>query len=1452
MLKTINDDENKKLNFYNVASKKHATMATNHNQKYGKLSRLELQDLLRQRTYGFTGQKRARNYNFNGDRAGLIDILNDIDRNPYKKSNTEYFELQQALKGNKDFTGPRTKERMRAFIQEEAKRPINPYKNLTRPQLQDELKNRLRGINKEQKKALGINLTVSNQRLKQLLTNLDINPIRRAPTEYELLYGQYKSNPNFKGRRTLENLRTFKQYNEDIQGLKEPQEINQNYINKFNQTLSQFKNNKYGINPDDLEAMFNNISNSPNYYVMNFTMENGNINQVPLRDVNIENIIKSINDRANFNINTTSFGTKDEWAELDYENIVKMEITPVKYFKKDLDGVRSAIDKKNRKQSGFFKKSIKAEYYNEFDLTKYQIYNIDKEAYYKDELKTEEGQKKYNMTQIYFTMDPQRAISEMMNKTESECCLIHTLRRAGIETELINAVMVNLSLGRKEVNIPLSKLQEIAKMIKRKIVIKTVGLTDNAKRRELTYNKEEKETLYIAQYDNHYFLYEPETQYTEFFLKYHKQLKEYFESGQAKKYNWADDRLKFNKFSNGMFKIDKSRKYSYLDSLELVIKLDQYDFLEEYSHALHCANVYLATPSLHNIKEEQQTPKEKKESKVNPKGELFNLPSEVREGKTPVPVFIYADTETQINDEEGNDIYHKPISFHFRIENDREEYPVIMNTVGCSKYDIGRKIQNALHTAIRRNQTRNGFNFEELDSKGLFEINKLKNVKMMFHNLKYDKTVLSRYFTTTEELTKDGNLYSWTFKIYGPEFKPTLNKDKPIFITAVDSFKHLSTGLSKIPKMLNIEGLAKKEAIAYKYHRKANMYITSVEKVETYKQLLKPKDQNHFIEILEESLSNGNPYEFNAIQGTFNPTLYYNDYLKQDTNVLMEVVQKYRVLMNKITGLDTNNILTISSLGHSYAKNEGVYDGLYEVKGGLREYIQKSIRGGRVFVNPKYRKQAITDIVSDLDKVSLYPSSMKRLAEEYGLPMGEIYRGGALKFEEYQSPAVSWYVVTIKITKINKAQQVPLLTIKDEEGLLKYINNLPINDKGEEQHIIMEVDKITLEDLLRLHKIEFEITDGVYWKTENGVNKKMANFILSLHVLRCQYKKSNPAMATLIKLIMNSIYGKTITKRGDTKTIYKQPYEADNYLFNNFGLIKTVEKQFSDEDKHITTRFELRDYDKSSVFNYVGGAILAMSKRIMGEVFEIMDENNYPVYYTDTDSIHMNKADVKPLEDLFIKRYGRKLIGTDLGQLHEDFNLEYDQLDEKGNEILDEYLTVKTLKCDDVLSIYHVPIEPKVYLDVLKGNNKEGNLTFELHIRIKGITKGGIKHKIDEYKTKISTLQNPYKYFKRILKHHKITTPISSIERLDEIEAVIRLFNDIRHNKEITFNMNPNGADKPTFEFTNSGVKEHRNFYRTLNKKKERTDSGDVIIWTGTREELYNTTSTTSITPQEP
>ena len=77
-----------------------------------------------------------------------------------------------------------------------------------------------------------------------------------------------------------------------------------------------------------------------------------------------------------------------------------------------------------------------------------------------------------------------------------------------------------------------------------------------------------------------------------------------------------------------------------------------------------------------------------------------------------------------------------------------------------------------------------------------------------------------------------------------------------------------------------------------------------------------------------------------------------------------------------------------------------------------------------------------------------------------------------------------------------------------------------------------------------------------------------------------------------------------------------------------------------------------------AVSPHLGCQILSYSKRIMKQVMCLADDQNIKIHYQDTDSMHIEAHKVDMLNRLYKRKYGKELIGEELGQFHNDFGPE--------------------------------------------------------------------------------------------------------------------------------------------------------------------------------------------------
>lgn len=585
------------------------------------------------------------------------------------------------------------------------------------------------------------------------------------------------------------------------------------------------------------------------------------------------------------------------------------------------------------------------------------------------------------------------------------------------------------------------------------------------------------------------------------------------------------------------------------------------------------------------------------------------------------------------------------------------------------------------------------------------------NSLVYFHNLGYDIRQFNDYIIN-KECCKNT-------KVMNAEI---IYNDKKIYFK--DTLSIVSMKLADFPKSFNLD-CGQKEMFPYKYYtfenfeKYNNMGLIS----EAGKQELK---HNWNQKIFEENLNKLGI----AADGKFNMVEYVKFYCCQDVRILKQGFQKFRKMCWESLKIDVNKTLTAPSLANQYFTRE-IYEKIpdYYLYGGIvRAFIQKAVYGGRCMTRLN-KRWIVNEDLADFDAVSLYPSAMKRLYCVKGKP--EVLKPEELNTtyllnntcEEDEQPnknkPISTYVVEIKITNINKHLAFPCVVYKDKE------TNTNKNDDGEIAiGKTAVVDNITLEDWIKYNGLECEVLRGYKWTGEKSF--LIRDIIQNLHLLRCEYKKTKNPLQLVIKLIMNSAYGKMIQKPITTTTEFKRHHTkiwnkklndyVDDYPLDKY-LIKNSAKVISyiQVNKNLSAIKVGQQIDTFYTNTLLGVQILSMSKRIMNEVMCTAEDIGIKIYYQDTDSMHIQKNKIDDLAKEFKNRYGRELIGKNLGQFHNDFD-----------EVENGYA---------YKSIF---VGKKMYVDMLKNDKGE----YGIHYRMKGVNLDCVKLYSEENNLSIFDIYN--------------------------------------------------------------------------------------------------------------
>lgn len=571
------------------------------------------------------------------------------------------------------------------------------------------------------------------------------------------------------------------------------------------------------------------------------------------------------------------------------------------------------------------------------------------------------------------------------------------------------------------------------------------------------------------------------------------------------------------------------------------------------------------------------------------------------------------------------------------------------------------------------------------------------NCRLIAHNAGYDYRFLVRHLFNVQELNNCGNF------IEAKGMYKNFKTKQLIHVQVKDSYKLISSALSTFPKLFNLKAI-EKEVMPYKYYTSENIKKRYC-KFSDIMNHVKDEDKHRYFDNCIKWKCFNDDYLVDIIK-------YSSCYCDIDCELLMQGYNIFRQWILKDLFIDIDFVLTSASLAHQYFVNQGCYDGVFKLSGTPQLFIQGSIVGGRVMC-ANNEKDSIEEKVQDFDAVSLYPSAMKRI-EGFLLGKPKIIKNFDYDvIQEYDG-----YFVDILIKSIDIKRTLPLMSYKDSNGR---------NWTNDMEGRIIRVDKTTLEDFIEFHGIKFNIIRGYYF--DEGFNNKINDVIQFLFSKRLELKDKKNKAEMIYKLIMNSGYGKSITKPVDTvlKIIDKKS-DYDKYILQRYNWIKEI-TEINDEITGLPCKWKIKEVKPiNEHFNicHVGSSILSMSKRIMNEVICLAEDNKIDIYYQDTDSMHIKDKDIKVLEMEYILNYDRQLIGKEMGQFHSDFDFK---------------------DHDDVYASRSIFLGKKSYIDELKGKNKEGKEETEYHIKMKGIPNKCILHTVKTlgYNTPFELYEDLYK-----------------------------------------------------------------------------------------------------------
>jgi hypothetical protein len=547
------------------------------------------------------------------------------------------------------------------------------------------------------------------------------------------------------------------------------------------------------------------------------------------------------------------------------------------------------------------------------------------------------------------------------------------------------------------------------------------------------------------------------------------------------------------------------------------------------------------------------------------------------------------------------------------------------------------------------------------------------------HNATYDYRFICKHLKFESVLERDGKLFRCQGRFY-------LGKNRWCSVQIRDSMNFFAqTKLSKLPSMFGLDDV-EKEVMPYTLYTEETIKQQFIP-LSTCKQHCKGRDRKQFV---------ANCKDWGLLQdGKVDIIKYSQIYCEQDCRVLKQAFYAFRKLIQKVCTYDVDGeqgsldplaYLTIQTMTDHYYTVCGAYKDVYEVSGVTRMFLQQAYVGGRCMMRKNQKQKVTKKRVADIDAVSLYPSALVRMP---GLLKGKPKQLKPNELNQKFLHSVDGYYVRIKILSVGKKLDFPVVSYTDEHDKRHWTNEL--RDKE------ITVDKYTLEDMVNFQNIKYKIICGLYFNDGyNPIEREVTN---RLFEERKKAKKTkNQGLQILYKLMLNSAYGKTAMKPRDVDVKYVTKRDWPVFLSRQYHQIKSWNETY-DGDYRVRMKMPTANH-----FNrvHIAAMVTSMSKRIVNEVLCVAQDNDLPCYYTDTDSIHMLYDHMQKLAKKFEEKYKRKLIGKELGQFHNDFEMD---------------------GCVEVWSDCFIANGKKCYVDRLVGKMKDGTIVSngDYHARCKGV-----------------------------------------------------------------------------------------------------------------------------------
>lgn len=558
-------------------------------------------------------------------------------------------------------------------------------------------------------------------------------------------------------------------------------------------------------------------------------------------------------------------------------------------------------------------------------------------------------------------------------------------------------------------------------------------------------------------------------------------------------------------------------------------------------------------------------------------------------------------------------------------------------------------------------------------------------IRVYFFNLGYDKSFLCEQFDEVYNYMGSGkNCKGFTGKL-------DMDEGPDICIYFRDAMALLTGSLASVPETYAIPN-EDKGAIPYHFYNRDSMNpdhpdttTITIEQWEKVLDVMPPSSRTKFIDYANEK---------GYLVYNENSVIFYHkeammDYCEND----VKLQRLGRLSYNKGISETSTYIprphqdYTNSGVARSVVTASGQYDGCVELHGEASEYVRQGCYGG-VTMLKNNRKQHYIGKLTYSDQNSLYPSAMIALG---GVPVGLPKRLYNLYFEpqvfdEETCDFISGieclhrriktdynFACSLRVKILNLPFKPGITFLFRQNGVEReYTNNITPDNP-----LIFMLSKQTWLLLTEFYGcvpgVDFTLIDGLMWeKRSNSMAKSMGK----PYWARKKYQvEGNKARAAVLKLVLNSIWGKDMQKTYHDVICIKRASVLDEELHNSGNRIHKFSAINEDKSLMLVKHFT-KKIPKSRA--HVSQETLGMAKYIMWRWHDAVYKSGGDILYSDTDSSIMPLKDYHNAVKYFKEKYGFSPDGDDeeYGDRKNPPGTMHPEFDEKNTSHASEYIGI--------------------------------------------------------------------------------------------------------------------------------------------------------------------------------